>query len=299
MNRVANKASAETTARVWRAVKELGYRPGSVGRALRQQQSRLVALLAANLANPAMAAIAASTEMALREAGLVMVLCDTHERPDLQDEYLLEMRAQLACAIVMLGAVASAQLTAEPRTGEALLFVGRTGPVPSAPFVGIDNVRAGIEVAQFFQSRGVSAPGLLHASRASSATDGRVAGFLSVLGEAVVVPGSGSDHLAIGYHGIADLIGGTGRRGVFCTSDLIAYGAHRRLAEMGVRVPGDVLLVGFDDNPLNDWLAPWLTSVRVPYDDFGPAVVCALDAVRRGEAVRCILDHRLVIRGEG
>jgi len=35
-----------------------------------------------------------------------MVLCDSHDRPDLQDEYLLEMRAQLARATVLLGAVA-------------------------------------------------------------------------------------------------------------------------------------------------------------------------------------------------
>src|SRR5579871_2703525 len=78
-NGIANKTSDRTAERVRQAIAELGYRPVSVGRALRARQSRLVALLAANLANPAMAAIAASVEAALRREDLVMVLCDTHE----------------------------------------------------------------------------------------------------------------------------------------------------------------------------------------------------------------------------
>ncbi len=93
INGVANKASPATIVRVKEAIAALDYRPTSAGRALRQRTSRLVAVLAANLANPAMAAIAASAETALRDAGLVMVLCDTHDRPELQDEYLREMLA--------------------------------------------------------------------------------------------------------------------------------------------------------------------------------------------------------------
>jgi LacI family transcriptional regulator len=88
-----------------------------------------------------------------------------------------------------------------------------------------------------------------------------------------------------------------GRCGVFCSSDLIAYGAQRAITEAGLRVPEDVTLVGFDDNPLNDWVAPWLTSVRVPYDSFGDAVVKGLRAVWAGDATRTtLLEHRLVVR---
>jgi LacI family transcriptional regulator len=61
------------------------------------------------MTNPAMAAIAAGTEVALRKAGYVMVLCDTHDVPSLQDEYLREMRAQYARGLVLLGAVESPQ----------------------------------------------------------------------------------------------------------------------------------------------------------------------------------------------
>lgn len=305
MNGITRRAGAETEARVWEAVRALGYRPLGAGQTLRQRQSRLVAVLAANLANPAMAAIAAGIEASLREAGLVMVLCDTHDRADLQDEYLQEMRAQSVRAIVLLGAVASAQLTRLATARAPLLFVTREGP--AAAFIGIDNRRAGADVAAMMCAAGVVAPACLHGNLASSATAARVAGFAAALaargaaaGPVATLAAAGADHIAIGHElAGAVLAEGRGRRGIFCTSDLIAYGAHRRLAEVGLRVPEDVLLVGFDDSPLNDWLAPWLSSVRVPYDRFGPAVLTALEAVWRGEPVRIVLDHLVVARMAG
>jgi LacI family transcriptional regulator len=299
VNGIANKASAETAARVWKAVEELGYRPGSVGRALRHQTSRLVAVLAANLANPAMTAMAASIETALRDAGLVMVLCDTHDRADLQDEYLLEMRAQLACAVVLLGAVPSSQLKVAKSAGEILVFVNRAAPDGEEIFVGIDNFQAGVEVGRFFIGHGVSDALVLHASRRSSATDGRIAGFLSVLGPAArTVSSASEDHLTIGYNGIEAGLRDGDRRGVFCTSDLIAYGAHRRLLEAGLRVPQDVLVMGFDDNPLNDWIAPWLSSVRVPYSLFGPATLRAITEARGTMKPNIVLPFEVIRRGQ-
>lgn len=309
VNGVAKKASAETIARVKAAIAELGYRPVSVGRALRQRQSRLVALLAANLANPAMAAIAAAAEVALRNAGLVMVLCDTHDVPELQDEYLLEMRAQLARSIVLLGPVASRQLAAFRETREPMLFVNRRCPGDGrAPFVGIDNRAAGHDVAAFFIDRAVAPVAVIHGDMTSSATADRIIAFRArmaaagrTLRDAQVVTDSGSDHLEIGYRAMGRLLVGRERpRGLFCASDLIAYGAARRAREAGLAVPDGLVIVGFDDNPLNDWVAPWLTSVRVPYERYGDAIVAALQAAW-AEAPRAetILAHELIVRPRG
>jgi LacI family transcriptional regulator len=78
------------------------------------------------------------------------------------------------------------------------------------------------------------------------------------------------------------LLGHAAPAGIFCTSDLIAYGVHRRLREAKLAVPRDVRMIGFDDNPLNDWIAPWLSSVRVPYRGFGAAIAETLDDIRSG-----------------
>ena len=303
VNGVSNKASTATVARVRDAIAALGYRPTGAGRALRSGQSRLVAVLASNMANPVMPAIAAAVEVSLRGAGYVMVLCDTHDRPELQDEYLLEMRAQYARGLVLLGAVDSPVLRDFARAGEPLVFVNRRSPVPGATerYVGIDNRAAGAEVANWMAGRGFDGVGLIHGSLSSSATAERVSGFRDALKErAMALPAkriqsaAGAEHLQIGYQGMARLLALARRPGaVFCTSDLIAYGAQRRASEAGLQAGRDIALVGFDDSPMNPWIAPWLHAVRVPYADYGAAIVKALGA--QGSQ-HIILKHELVIR---
>lgn len=308
MNGVQKKASAQTVAKVRAAIAELDYRPSSAGRVLRHGQSRLVAVLAANLANPAMAAIAASTETALRERGLVMVLADTHERADLQDEYLSEMQAQQVRATVLLAAVDSPRLAEATANGATLLFVNRQSPIDhTATYVGIDNGRAAREVAEFFISQGRRRLAVIHGSLGSSATAQRVAGFKDGLrrqqskgSKFCAATAPGLDHLAIGYQAMARLMRTRARiDGVFCTSDLIAFGAHRYAQEAGIVVPDDIMLVGFDDSPLNDWIAPWLSSVRVPYDAYGHAIAEEIVAIRASNlGNQQVLTHSLIVRGK-
>lgn len=303
INGVAKKASVETIARVQKAVAELDYRPSSAGKSLRQGQSRLVAVLAANLANPTMAAIAASAEIALRQAGLVMVLCDTHDDPALQDEYLREMRAQQARAIVLLGAVESPLLSAFRDGPTRLVFVNRRDPGdPSSPFVGIDNAAAGRDVARHALSQGLTRPAIIHAATASSATRARVEALLSsyrqaghpIAADRVLGP-EAADHLEVGYAAAGQLLAAGQPDAVICTGDLIAFGAHRRFAEAH---PDRALppIYGFDDNPLNPWVAPWLSSIRVPYGAFGAAIVAMVMAGAAAGETQRILEHRLIVR---
>jgi LacI family transcriptional regulator len=276
LNGKSAKYSRETEARVRAAISKLSYRPAGAGRALRRGESHLVAVLAANLANPTMAAVAASTEVALRASGYAMVLCDTHDDPEIQDEYLLEMQAQFALALVLLAAVDSPQLRAFTAARAPLIFVNRRNPAnPDSPVVGIDNAGASAEVAAVLHDEGARRVGLIHGPLFSSATRERVVGFCSAWrriepeGKVHIETVESADHLVIGYEAMGELLTAHAVETVFCLSDLIAFGAHRRAREM----QRDVRFFGFDDTPLNDWLAPWLSSVHVPYGDFGEAIV--------------------------
>ena len=308
MNGIVNKSSPATQQRVRAAVEELGYRPVSHGQSLRRGESRVVSIHAVNLDNPTMAAIAASAETALRAAGYTMVLCDTHDQPDLQDTTLLDMRAHLVRGYVLLGTIDSAQLSHFRNHREALLYVNRRPQgSTSTPddFVGIDNKAAGAAVAAYFQKRGQRHCGLIHGALHSPATSDRVDGYsdtLSAIGQGLkphhIFAGQGLNHLQIGYDGINHLLqNGALPDALFCSSDLIAYGAHRRLSELGIQIPRDIVLMGFDDNPLNDWIAPWLNSVSVPYPKFGQAIVKGLEAIwNQGDRRAQILPFNIVER---
>jgi LacI family transcriptional regulator len=314
VSRIANgqlhRANPRTVERIQTLLETREYRPDNIGRSLRRRESRIIAMLAPNLNNPAMGAIATSTEAALREAGYVMILCDTHDEPALQDEYLMAMRAQSVEGYVVVSAFQSAVLTSFIDRGESVVLVGRrqTGGRRAAPFVGIDDQAAGAAAADFLLDSGVEAPAVIHTSTPSSVIADRVAGFLRRLKTRGVparsIRSAASEqlqHLFAGYEAMQRLTAkGDWPKGLFCVSDLMAYGAYRHAGETGIRVPEDCLMVGVDDNHLNAWIAPWLSSVHVPYEDFGAAVVLQLRSLLDGgSGGERLLPHRLVARLNG
>ena len=233
VNGETRRASAETVERVQKLVAALGYRPNHVGRTLRRRESRIVAMLSPNLDNPAMAAIAASVETALRSAGYVMILCDTHDRAELQDEYLHAMRSQVVQGYVLVNAVRSEALSASVARGDPIVFVGRRNPDGGGSFVGIDNRRAGADAADHLWARGIRDLAVIYPTQGSSASRDRVDGFITRLVELGLprkairqAEAPGLSHLEVGYAAAQRLVDGQPwPQGLFCPSDLMAYGS--------------------------------------------------------------------------
>ena len=276
LNGIPGKATEQTVRRVREVADRLAYRPLAAARELRRGVAELVVLLAPNLANPTMATLAAAIETALRPDGIGVVLCDTHDEVALQDEALAATRALRPRATVLLGAVASPALAQRQAEGERLLFVGRRCPdAPHAPFVGIDDRAAGRAVAEALFAAGCRRLGVVHGPLFSSATAERVEGFRAAGGRARrasdVLGGDGLDHLRIGAAAAERWRErSSGPDGIMCTSDLIALSLHRVLAAS--RPKATSMIWGFDGSPLNRWVAPWLSSVSLPYAEIGAAV---------------------------
>ena len=310
LNGIASRASIETAERVRLAAATLGYRPAQTGRALRTNRTRLVGLLIPDMTNAFYAAIAQSIESSLVEGDYAMILCNTGEDAAIQDAYLAEMRAHRVRGIALLGAVASPGLQAAGEYQTPIVYVNRKAPDGGGIFVGIDNYGAGRAVADHFVDQGYRDCAALHGPAHSPASRERFAGYRDRLAErgcALSVPRAIEAKLTMedGYRASAELFAqGRPPRALFCGNDQIAYGTFRRCRELGLRVPQDVAVFGFDDNPLNDWLAPWLSTVHVPYDEFGPAVKQALErlwAVPGGVAptAEILLPYSIKLRESG
>jgi len=99
---------------------------------------------------------------------------------------------------------------------------------------------------------------------------------------------------------------------IFTRSDLMAYGVMSAAEEFGLRVPEDIAVIGFDDNPSSAHMRPALTTVRQPFSDMGRRAIELLFSqieqaqearrgrqplgVKTGEAPRIELPTSLVIR---
>jgi LacI family transcriptional regulator len=293
----------ETAERVATAARVLGYRPSEIGRSLRSSSTRIAVLLVPDATNDFCADVAISLERALQTAGLSMVLCNTGEDATRQDRLLADAEGLRPAAIVLLGAIDTPALHELAARYPRLVFINRRPPPAiKAPYVGIDNRLAGRAVAEHFLARGYTDCAIIHGPQQFSASRRRLEGFLARLSEAgpalPVRQIESALTMEAGYeHGRTLLASAAPPRAVFCGNDMIAYGIFRACNECGVRLPDDLAVFGFDDNRVNAWLAPWLTTVHVPVLDFGPAVVSILTGTGPASAkTDVILPFELTIR---
>ncbi len=101
-----------------------------------------------------------------------------------------------------------------------------------------------------------------------------------------------------GFDAMSDLLeSGTPFDSVFAASDLIAIGVMKSLREAGIRIPGEVSVVGFDDIPVASYATPSLTTVRQDTRLAARALVKNLLAMIEGEPVKPrLLPMTLAVR---
>lgn len=84
---------------------------------------------------------------------------------------------------------------------------------------------------------------------------------------------------------------------LLCASDLMAIGAIRQLQQMGLRVPEDISVCGFDDIRLSRYITPGLTTVRIDVDSVGTrAFLCLQDLIAGGPCVKILEAPQLIVR---
>lgn len=264
-----------TVENVKRAAEELGYTPSEIGRSLRLARSSVVVMMVPDATNHFTADVAASVENALKEFELSMVLANASENAEQQDRLLSDALGLRARAIVLQGAIDTPRLREVCKRQNNVIFVNRR-PAEGivAPYVGVDNFAAGFAVGEYFSKRGYRNCVAIHGPRSYSGSSERLDGFTAGFGDSGPIQSLESAYtMEAGYeHGRRLLADRGPKLSIFCGNDMIAYGVHRAAIELKLRVPDDVILMGFDDNRLNDWLAPWLSTVAVPASDFGPAI---------------------------
>ncbi|AZO12830.1 LacI family transcriptional regulator [Mesorhizobium sp. M3A.F.Ca.ET.080.04.2.1] len=289
----------ETGESVRSAAQALGYTPSEIGRSLRLARSNVVMMLVPDATNPFTADVAASVEQSLNGLGLSMVLANASEDADQQDRLLADAEGLRARAVILQGAMDTPRLREMAVRHNNLIFVNRRPAEGiSAPYVGIDNYAAGVAVGRYFSERGYQNQVAIHGPRPFSGSIERLDGFLEGLGGPNVLKFESSYKMEAGYHQALGLLSDRSRRySVFCGNDMIAYGVYRAASELKLSVPEDVVIFGFDDNRLNEWLAPWLTTVKVPAFEFGPAVAALIDKSNEDECEQnVILPFKLQIR---
>ncbi len=297
-----NQVSDATRQRVLAMASELGYRPNAGARALAGSKTDLFGLVTDIVTTPFAGDLIAGAQEAFWQQGksLIIVGTDTPESPDKRSiEMMLEHR---------VGGIMFATTTNRAIKLPALLrdvpvvLVHCFDALGVQPSVVPDEELGGFSATSLLLERGRRRIGMINLDPDLPAAIGRNAGYLRALAGAgidvdpawVISAGADSDG---GYQAAKRLVSILGVDGLFCANDRLAMGAYDAVRELGLRVPDDVSVVGFDNQEIiAAHLRPALSSVALPFREMGRMGAEIIMGEHKGEPIRVVVRCPVIER---
>jgi DNA-binding LacI/PurR family transcriptional regulator len=295
----SGRVSAENRDRILQAAEALGYRPNVIARSLSTRSSGIVAIVMGGMDNPFYADVLDQMAAALDAAGYRSLLFRVPPDQDV-DGQLPALRQYNVDALIVASASISSRIAQEwRRDRRRVVLFNRTVADESVPSVSCDNEAGARQIADMLVDAGHRRPVYVAGPRHTSTNREREAGFIRRLMERQVPLAGRVDTIAYSF--------AEGRRAageavavrpdaIFFANDVLALGGMDRLRhDLGLGVPRDISVVGFDDIPMAAWPSYDLTTVRQPVAEM---VRLAVDAATGDDAtpVRQVVGGVLVPR---
>ena len=293
VSRVLNKRgyiSSEMYKRVGRAMEELNYRPNELARSLLRQSSRLIGVLVPVISNPFFAEVVSELiRVATLRQYKIILYCSQSDAANTAQDYVNMLQANQVDGIILC--LHTREIDARLDQGLPVVSFERYR-LGSLPTVSCDNRRGGELAARELLDCGCRHPVMVGTwnDPFMPAYD-RYSAFCDTMRDAGmeygIVDAEEDDNIQADYAALAERVFARYPQmdGVFCTSDHLASFILQQAARLGRRVPRDLKVVGFNDNPLAAMLSPALTSVRQPLAEMCEAAVDLLIRQINGEKV--------------
>lgn len=296
-------------AAVERAIRALRYRPDQVARSLARRETQTLGLIVADLTNPFYAETARAIVETARRHGYHVILCNTDNLPRLQEEYVEVLRQRRVDGIIF-GSVFLRDPVVERlvQAGYPCLMYNRRLRSGAGNYIVLDNVRASRELTRHLLGLGHRRIGFIAGLRDISTAAERLRGYREALRVAgipadpsLIRPGAFKAETA--QHAAHELLKLTPPpTAIVAGNDLMALGVIQAAEELGLRVPGDLAVVGFDNIEIASHGHIQLTTMAQQKTEMGRlAATWMLEIIRdprrfARQPVQQILAPTLVIR---
>lgn len=273
----------ESTRRaVLRAMDELSYRPSSSARrGFRRAPGRSICFVVKEAQNPYYAEILAGILAVTSERGYVVMMASSEGRYELEHRIVETGTEQEVDGIILTPILNDdidlSHLFELKRHNIPFVLLEAVRGV-RASLVDVDNVMASYEAVRYLIAQGhsriVHFAGPPYSAHSEERADGVRRAFSEshlIFSDSVVVPAghSAEDGYTAGQEYFRGLDPDERPTAVTCYNDLCAVGLLKALRELGIQVPDDVSVVGFDDLGMLEYLSIPLTTVHVPKFDMG------------------------------
>jgi len=296
-----------TRQKVSEAVNKLGYTPHFAAQALASKRSNTFGALIPTMENSIFARAIQALQVRLATDGITLLVASSNYDPEREFDQIKTLAARGVDALMLVGIERPAKAYEYLRQRNIPYVVAWTLDSSfSHPFVGFDNCAASERMANAILQQGHRNVAMIAGvTRSNDRATNRVQGVRKALKD----HGLPGDDLPVveapytlesGGEAFEQLMqGDPAPTAIICGNDVLAVGAIQRAKELGLDVPGDVSITGFDNIDIASVVDPRLTTIHVPHRRMGTAVAELLINLRKpGQNCHSVeLETELVVGG--
>lgn len=299
-----DKVAPETRKRIEQVIEKLGYTPNFSGRALASNRSNIVGAVIPTMANAMFASGLQVFQEALSKASYNLLVASSGYNTETERQQIKSLVAQGADGLLLIG-------SSRPKETTRFLEV-RNIPYVVAwcyqhnddrYFAGFDNIKAASSITNEVLRKGHRSIAMIAGfAEQNDRSKNRITGVQQSIAKkqnAKLIAVIETDYsLDAGGDAFEKLMQGTTKpTAIICGNDVLAAGVIVRARKLGIKVPDDISVTGFDDISLATVVTPALTTVRVPQLEMGKtAARVMLELLNNGTSQSHELQTQIIHR---
>lgn len=271
--------SKETKRRVQTLAVELDYHPNSIAQSLQKRRSNIIGIVAPQIKHVFFASVVAGITDIAYDAGYTVMICSSNEdfdREEMNIRALISQRVAGLLISISQSTQGCDHFDLLKRRKIPVVFFDRVCEDESASKVVVDDYEGAYHAVEYLIEKGYQRIAHLGGPESLNICQERARGYRDALRahqfqvheDWIQHTGLNEEHGSVGLAELLDKMPEP-PDAVFCVNDPVAIGAYAVLKERGLKIPEDIALLGFSDNPIASLVDPPLTTVRQPAYEMG------------------------------
>lgn len=300
---------AKTKKTVKKLAKERGYRPNTLAASLRTKQSNTLGVIVPRIDRPFISSLISGIENAAQKAGYQIIITQSNDKFELEQKNVQALYNSRISALIVSLAMSThdyEHFDLFKDNNIPIVFVDRIPTLNKVEKVHINNFKAAFEATEHLIQQGCKRIAHLGGANHQQIYEDRKSGYLAALKknslevdedlilEAIVLSIEEGEKMVNQLFNLE-----RPPDGIFCANDRSAVSAIRVAKERGIKIPNDLAIIGFNNDPVCEIIEPALSSIYHPAKEMGKIVVEHILAKVEGEEEgknRIVLDTHLIVR---
>ena len=300
-NKLKDRINKDVAATIRQAAEDLNYRPNQIARSLKTQKTFTIGLIVADIANPFSSQIARIIEDEAKNYGYSVIFGSSDESAQKTSDLIkLFLDRQVDGLIIALPEHTEEQVRFLKKIHVPFVLIDRYYPTIPTNTVSINNYKAAQTAIKHLMDNGHNRIGIVGYQTSLFHLNERIRGAVDLLSDNALIGNVRIDSIqqdviaAIdGFLGDPDPVDA-----LFFTSNLLAISGLKYINSLGIKIPDQLAIVGFDETDAFDLFYVPISYVKQPLVELGRETVkLLLDSIEDNETIQSVeLDAELVVR---